>query len=109
MNEQVKFQSIEVFIPANFGALFLVELGFMLLFGVIALVMGFIYSGRVDFFRFLRSGLGGGAALPPSLLLVVYPISERAQHLLSTEMIKGAVAFSGLASVALILYGLFKP
>jgi hypothetical protein len=79
----------------------------MIIFGAIAWVTGHIYTGGFDLYRVLRN-IGTGAAFPPSLLLFLYPVSERARALFGAEVLKGYLMLAGATAVVLSLYGLFR-
>ena len=80
----------------------------MFSFGVVAWIMGAVHHGKFDLYRILRNGLGGGAAFPPSLLLILYSISAHAGALFGTEALKFYLMVAGATGAVLSLYGVFK-
>lgn len=100
--------AIEAQLPRNQAELYIAELISMIGCGCIAFLMGLIHHAKFDLYRILRNGLGGGATLPPSLLLILYPLSQHARDLFGTEALKGYLMIAGATGVVLSLYGLFK-
>jgi hypothetical protein len=108
MDPQAVITTIDSYLPRSLAGLYLVEIFSMLVFGIIAWVMGIIHHRKFDLYRVLRNGLGGGAAFPPSLLLILYPVSDRAQALFSAEALKAYLMVAGGTGAVLSLYGVFK-
>jgi hypothetical protein len=100
--------AIDSYVPRSLEGLYLVEIISMCAFAIIASVMGAIHHGKFDLYRVLRNGLGGGAAFPPSLLLILYPVSIRAQALFNAEALKVYLMVAGGTGAVLTLYGVFK-
>jgi hypothetical protein len=108
MDPQAVLDVIDDSLPRILAGLYLVEIISMFAFGIIAWVMGAIHHGKFDLYRILRNGLGGGAAFPPSMLLILYPVSMRAQHLFGAEALKVYLMVAGATGAVLSLYGVFK-
>lgn len=95
-------------LPRTLTDLYLVEIASMSAFGVIAWIMGLVHHRRFELYRILRNGLGGCAAFPPSLPLILYPVSPRAQALFGADALEVYLMVAGGSGVVLTLYGLFK-
>ena len=99
---------VDPLLPSTLREFYLLELASMLVFVVIAIIAGYVHHGRFDLYRVLRNGIGGGAGFPPAILLMLYPVSDRARALLGAEAVKAALMIGGLTGAVLILYGLLK-
>ena len=102
------FAAVDAEVPQNLTELYFAQIAAMLVFAVIAWVTGLFYTGRVDVYRIVRNGLNGGVAFPPSLLLVLYPVSPRARALFGEEQLRGYLMFAGATIAVHLVYGLFK-
>jgi hypothetical protein len=104
------FLFIDQWLPKTLDQVYLIEIGSMMGFGVIATCLALNRMGRgkrFDIFFVLRS-IGSGAAFPPAVLLIFYPVSPGVRALFSLEALKIILSIGGATAVMMSLYALFK-
>jgi hypothetical protein len=99
---------LDTWAPSLLDKLYFFEILCITVFSVIAIIMGYVHHNKLDLYRILRNGIGGGATFPPAIALTLYPVSGPIRVMFNADVIKGALMIGGATSVVLILYGLFK-
>jgi hypothetical protein len=100
--------AVEQWAPNSTRELYFDEIICMAVFGALGLAMGIIHGRRFDLYRIVRSGFSGGAGFPPSLLLILVPVSPKANQLFAVGSLNPYLMFAGATGALLIVYGVFK-